>query len=205
VTPIQYKSTEADDRKRMMLSASITVEAAFVLPIVILLILALFYLAFYLHDVCRIQGIVDGTLHKAGLMIKQDGKLESTQIDYEHYIDQGVFSELMDDHTELERELKDYLNRSFTEGLLLSRIEEVQTEVGRMKLSVTIRVSTTITIPWIKELMAMHSYTVISTDYPVHDPAETIRACEVILETAEQIKGVKYLKNKLEAFLQGVK
>jgi hypothetical protein len=48
--------------------------------------------------------------------------------------------------------------------------------------------------------MASNSHSVISGEYPIHDPAETIRVCDVILDTASQIKGVDELKNKIEGF-----
>lgn len=42
---------------KAMTTASITVEAAFIMPIIILTIFALIYLAFYLHDKSRIYNV----------------------------------------------------------------------------------------------------------------------------------------------------
>ncbi len=182
--------------------ASITVEAAFVMPIVILTIFALIYLSFYLHDLCRIQGIVDVTLHKAGLILKHESELATAEIDYEYIKDQGIFDLLQEDSKESEQELYEYLQQKLSKGLFLAKIADIEAKVERSKLTVSVRTNTEISIPWVRKLMASYSQTVISGDYPIHDPAETIRVCEVVLDTTSQVKGVDELKNKIEGFFR---
>ncbi len=182
--------------------ASITVEAAFVMPIVILTVFALLYLSFYLHDLCRIQGAVDITLHKAGLIMKHESELETAEIDYEHIKDQEIFDLWQEDSKDEEQELEAYLQRELSKGLFLTKVADIEATVESTKLSISSRINTPISIPWVRELMASNSHKVISGEYPLHDPAETIRVCEVILDTASQIKGVDELKNKIEVFFR---
>jgi hypothetical protein len=182
--------------------ASITVEAAFVMPIIILTVFALLYLSFYLHDSCRIQGAIDMTLHKAGLIIKHESDLATVKIDYEQIKNQETFDLWQEDSKEEEQELQAYLRRMLSKGLFLTKIADIEATVESSKILISTRTNTPISIPWVRELMASNSHSVISGEYPIHDPAETIRVCEVILDTASQIKGVDELKNKIEGFFR---
>ncbi len=184
----------------MTYKASITIEAAFVMPIVILTVFALIYLSFYLHDICRIQGAVDGTLHKAGLILKHGSELTTIENDYEQIINQDIFDLLQDDSKQLEQEVQVHLKEKLRKGLFLLKIADIGVKVGKLDLSVSVQTKFNISIPWISELMSFSSSAVVSGTYPIHDPAETIRKCEVILDTASQIKGVDELKNKIVGF-----
>ncbi len=182
--------------------ASITVEAAFVMPIIIFTVFALLYLSFYLHDYCRIQGVVDMTLHKAGLIMKHESELASAEIDYEHIMNQGIFDLWQEDSKKMEQELQRYLRMKLSKGFFLIKTTDIEATVDSSKLTISVQTNTQISIPWVRELMAPHSLSVISEEYPLHDPAETIRVCEVILDTASQLKGIDELKNKIEGFFR---
>lgn len=180
--------------------ASITVEAAFVMPTILLAVFTILYLTFYLHDMCRVQGIVDETLHKAGLCVKYEADLNTDKVDYESIMERGVFDLLPGERAEVEQELQTYLQQRLAKGLFLSQIADVQAAVETTKLKITIRTESRIVIPWIKRFFEKYSDTVILGEYPIHDPAQTIRICEVILDTAAQVKGVDELKSKIEKF-----
>jgi hypothetical protein len=185
--------------------ASITVEAAFVMPIVILTVFTLLYLTFYLHDMCKVQGIVDETLHLAGLSMKYEDDPATVEIDYKDIIRRGVFDELLGDRSEAERKIEAYLQHRLAKGLFLSHITGIQAEVGRVKLEVSVESEGLISIPWVELFFKNYSHTVTSGEYPIHDPARTIRVCEVILDTASQVKGVDELKKKMEHFFPNEK
>jgi HD superfamily phosphohydrolase len=182
--------------------ASITVEATFVMPIVILTVFALIYLSFYLHDTCRIQGLVDKTLHKAAISLKQEADLETGAIDYERIGERGVFTQLLGDRSDAEKELRKYLQQELSKGLFLSKITGIQATVYKTKLEISVEADNVIRIPWVKKFFTSFTHTKITAEYPIHDPAETIRICEVILDTASQVKGVDELKDKIEGFFK---
>jgi hypothetical protein len=182
---------------RNMRSGSITVEAAFVMPIVILAVFAVIYLAFYLHDMCRIQAAMDKTLHKAAITIKHEADMETGEVAYENINDRGVFF-LLYGGLEEEMIIEDYLQQELSEGLFLSKIISVSADVGLFSINASVKAETKVSLPGIKYLFAPSSTVEIKRDYPVHNPAETIRRTEVILDTGSSIKGVDELKEKLE-------
>ncbi len=184
--------------KKLTTKGSITVEAAFVMPIVIFTIIALILLSFYLHDTCRVQGIVDKTLNKAGMCVKHEADIASGDIFYEKMKDRGVFY-LIFGTTEHEKEqIEEYLVKELSEGLFLSQIKAITVDAGKTKLTIAVDIDTNITLPFFTSLFMQNKYTKIKGEYPVHDPAETIRRTEVILDTGSSIKGVDKLKEKFE-------
>jgi hypothetical protein len=185
--------------KNKYLQGSITVEAAFVMPIVIFTIFALIYLAFFLHDMCKIQGMVDKTLHKAGISAKHEANIVTGEISYENISERGVFYLILGNTEEEENRIQLYLQHELSKGLFLTKISSVIVNLGKFKLTVEVEAETKVALPGIKYLFGPLSYRKITGEYPVHDPVESIRRSEVILDTGSKIKGVEELKEKLES------
>jgi hypothetical protein len=168
------------------------------MPIVILTIFTLLYLTFYLHDRCKIQGTVDETLFLAGLSLKYEADLTAVGLDSERIKKRGVFDQLLRDRPKAEQELKTYLRQRLAEGLFLYQITDIEAEFRNSKLEISVETISRISIPWVELFFEDYSHSVISEEHPIHDPAETIRVCEVALDTASQVKGVEELKNSIE-------
>lgn len=192
-----YKKVRSQPRIR----GSITVEASFVLPLVILIIFALIYLSFCLHDMCKIQDVVDETLHKAGLAYKHESSLETGEVRYEAVNSRGVFYALTGDAGQLEKAMNYHVLSQLSRGLLLFRIIDVDSEVGKLSLSTSVRTKATIKLPVFGKLFDHYLSRETTGSYLIHNPAETIRACETILQTGSEIKGVNQLKNSLQKLL----
>jgi hypothetical protein len=193
-------SLKYDSRK-----GSLTVEAAFVMPIVIFIIFATIYLAFYLHDRCVIQAMLDKTLHKAGISIKHASDIETGEVDYENIGDRGVFYLLFGNNNQEETQIKEYLQQELTGRLFLCKIKSVEVEVNNFNLSVIVKAETDISLSGIKGLIDPLSLIKMEGNYPIHNPAESIRRFEIIIDTGSQIKGVDTLKSKIEEFLVKLK
>jgi hypothetical protein len=132
--------------------------------------------------------------------MKHESELASAEIDYEHIKDQEIFDLRQENSKEEEQELQAYLRRELSKGLFLMKVADIEVTVERSNITISAQANIQISIPWVREFMESNSNSVISGEYPIHDPAETIRVCDVILDTASQIKGVDELKNKIEGF-----
>jgi hypothetical protein len=179
---------------------SITVEAAFVMPIVILTVFALIYLAFYLHDYNRIQGIVDLVIHKAGITIKHDADIATGRISYEDINDRGVFYTLTGDLPVEESKIGKLLDQELSKGLFITHIIKAEVEAGKLDIKINVLAKTHIGLPLFQNAFNKLLNINVESTYPVHNPAETVRACEVILDTGSKIKGADKLKDVLEKF-----
>lgn len=182
-------------------SGSITVEASFVMPIVILTIFALIYLSFYLHDINRIQGAVDLTIHKAGFTVKHSSEIETGKVLYDDINNRGVFYLLFGNNTDAEKQIHSILEQKLSKGLFLVKIKNISVEVYKARVEVSIKTATEVNLPVFSYLFQALSDKELKGEYPVHNPAEAIRYTEVILDTGSEINGMKELKEMLENLL----
>lgn len=181
---------------------SITVEAAFVMPLVIMTIFALIYLTFYLHDVCRIQAILHKTLHKTGLVLKHDADIASGKVIYENINNRGILYLVLGDTEEAKADLEALLYQELSKGLLAMKLTEVKTEVGKFNLGASVKAEMKIKPFGLKSILNRYTAIYMTDKYPIHDPAESIRRTEVILDTGTSIKGVDELIKFFEKFIK---
>lgn len=180
---------------------SITVEAAFVMPIVILTIFALIYLSFLLYDQNHIQGGVDKVLHNTCITVKHDVITNTGMVDYEKIDDRGVFYFLTRDTKQDNTNLENYLHQELEEGLFQFEISEIKAEVGAFQINVEVLARSKIKLPFFQGLFRQFTYSKTFASAPIHNPADTIRIAEVILETGSNIKGIEELKNILDSLI----
>lgn len=180
---------------------SITVEAAFVMPIVILSIFALIYLSFYLHDNCLIQGTMDLTLHKAGMTVKHEADISTGEVSYERISDRGVFYLLFGETEQEEKLIQTYLEQELSKGLFITKIYGIKVSVTKAKIKISIETNTKVSLPGLSYLFDPFADRAFVGEYTIHNPTETIRGMEVILETGSSIKGVDKLKEIVEGML----
>lgn len=181
---------------------SITVEAAFVMPIVVLTVFALIYLAFYLHDYNKIQGTVDLVIHKAGITVKHDADIATGRMSYEDISDRGVFYLLTGDSQVEEHKIGELLGQELSKGLFITYIINTEVEACKLDIKINVLAKTKIGLPLFQNLLNNLLNINMERTYPVHNPAETIRVCEVILDTGSKIKGVDKLKDVIEKFIK---
>ena len=180
---------------------SIAVEAAFVMPVVLLVIFSLIYLAFYLHDYNRIQGAVDLVIHKASIASKHDADIESGQINYEEINERGILYHLDMVLPNMEKEITGDLEQEFSKGLLITDIINIEVKESKVKLQISVTGKARISLHFfLRNALSKLLYINLDKTYPLHNPAETIRTCELILSTASEIKGADKLKEVLKHY-----
>jgi len=179
---------------------SITVEAAFIMPVVVFCIIAIIYLAFYLHDYCRLTGTLDLVIHRACIAVRHEADLASGRVSYEDINDRGVFYVLMGDTKAEEERIAKYLAQELDKGLLVSRLEKSDVKVTSLSVRISVRAGTDMKLPILGETIDKITNIELQRSYPVHNPAETIRICELILDTGSKIKGINRLKDMLDGF-----
>lgn len=183
------------------LGGSITIEAAFIIPLVVFLMFSLIYLSFYLHDLCKIQDIINQVSHRAALMVKHDTDIASGEIAYEEINQRGVFYFLLGHTEDDEAQIRDYLRSKLSKGLFIVKIKQVEIKLTKRKLVVEIDASPSVSIKGFPEFFSFLRDRTLKQEYRIHNPAETLRKAEVILDTGSKLKGIDALKEKLDSFL----
>jgi len=180
---------------------SITVEAVLIVPIVLLAVFFLIYLAFYLHDMARIEGTMDKALMKASYVFKHDADFTTGEPYYETINDRGVFYMLFGNTQQEKKELEKYVKEQLAAGLFIVKVSGIKAEVDKRNIALRVETSLTITNKGVMNLFKQYTKKILVRKSTAHDPAETIRLTEVILDTGDKIKGVDALKSKIEQFL----
>lgn len=191
-----------NDRFNKKIKASLTVEAAFVMPIVFFTIIALMYLAFYLHDRNRIQTVSDLSMQKASMTLKHNADIVTGRVSYQRIGDRGVFYLLSYSSKNADEQIKKYMVKQLSSGLFLLKPEDIEVKCNQWKVSSKIVANSEVPLPIFHGLFQQYSKTVIVSDFSIHNPAESIRCMEVILDTGSKIKGMDELKNSLEKYIK---
>lgn len=181
-----------------VLNGSFTVEATIIIPLIFFLIFALFYLGFYLHDFNRIQGVIDNTLNKASLMIKNDADLINGDIHYDKIKEKPVFSLFSQNTVELENNIKGYMDTGLNRGLFIMDIthKEVAITGGRIKIMIVTK--SKISLGGVLNFFDPVREQTYESTYTIYNPADFVRKAEMVLDTGSRIKGLDELKENLE-------
>lgn len=161
------------------MNGNITIEAAFVMPMILFSIVALLFLAFYLHDICKVQGMVDKTLHKAVFRVKHEADIETAEVFYNQINDRSIFYTLLGSMGEEQIEIRQYLQKELENGIFITDIIGIDVEIGKVNIKITVYTDTSMLLPGFIHSHTMHK--VVEGRCSIHNPAETIRIIENVI------------------------
>lgn len=185
-----------------VLNGSFTVEATIIIPLIFFLIFALFYIGFYLYDLNRIQGVVDNTLNKAGLMIKNDADLINGDIHYDKIKERPVFSIFSQNTAELEDNIRDHMDTGLNKGLFIMDITHKEVAISGGRIKIKIITKSNISLGGVFNFINPDRQQTYESSYTIYNSADFIRKAEIVLDTGSKIKGLDKLKEKLEKILK---
>lgn len=184
----------------MKIKASFTIEAVFIMPIVLFTMVFIIYLSFYLHDYCRIRGITDGSLHKAAMNLKHEADIDSGRVNYDE-INKGLLSRIFENSDSKETEIENYISKLLSKGLIATRITDVH--VSKKLLNISVRVEGSFKFPLrsLQWIISFDKAMVVEAKSSYHYPADSVRISEVILDTGSKIKGFDKIKESIGKLL----
>ncbi len=186
---------------KRQIRGNFTVEAALLLPMILFIIYSMVCLSFYLHDRSRMEGILDEVLHKGALTLKHEADIRTGRVEYENIGNRGVFYLLTGDTEQQEKEFKDYLQEISEKGFFLTEITDIQVEVNKLTIKITLEGEFEVPLKGIREFFHPDSKITVEAERSIHDPAEFIRISEVVLDTGSKIKGFEELKGRIDKIL----
>lgn len=180
---------------------SMTVEAAFIFPIVFFVVLALCYFTFLMCERVKLQAAVNTLVQEQAVCVK-DNTVIGKERNYANILDKGAFYYLSD-LSEQKSAFNKQLQTQAKNTLILGNVSKVESKVSHTKIEATVIVHVNIGVSQVKEyLTGTPLQYQITANAPVHNPAEFARGYLAMGETLDGVKGVDAIKKKLKEFLK---
>ena len=144
-------------RKRMLskqtLRGSMTVESGLCHAHRYFVVFALLYLSFYLHDKCRIQGIINKTLHNASITLKHEADIDTGNLSYETIGERGVFYLLMGNN-DMKPPRSAILTARVIGGAILNKNCRGKFRGRKDQVKLSVETETSVSLYWVKQLFS---------------------------------------------------
>lgn len=185
-----------------MVSGSYTVEAALIFPMIFFVVIALIYMAFYLHDCIRIQGVLDKNIIRGGQFIKNERDLANSRIDYDKKLERGVFYMMSDSIEEKEKILTEYIVDIVNKGLYIANVKEINLEATNNKLEIRGRIEFQTPLKFVEKYFLLSGILRrVQVKERIYYPAELVRGYSSVGEVIDDIEGIEVIKKKLGELL----
>ena len=104
---------------------SITVEAVFIIPFIIIILLLFLWLSLYLHDQVVVRGTMQQVLNSAGDYIVYGTLPESRYLSKQTIVDRGILYAVSDSSPSEEERLENYFKMLLTDQLFLYQLNKI--------------------------------------------------------------------------------
>lgn len=175
--------------KNKEFQGSYTVEASLIMPIILFIIITLMYMTFYLHDISKINGVLDKTLIKSSFIIRHDATFITGETNYENINQRGVLFYLsnLENETDI---LSSYVRNRLSTGLIISKIHDIDAYANHNEVCIEVKVKMNIPFAQAKKYITRSgSQIYIKKNAIVHNPTEFIRLFDGLAKTVTKIKG----------------
>lgn len=184
------------------LNGSFTVEASIIIPLIFFIIFALFYLGFYLYDINRIQAVINNSMNKAGLTIKNEVNTINGDIYYNKIKDRPVFSIFSQSNIDLENNINNYIDNELNPGLFIMDINKKEIEITNSQIKIIIVARSKISQMRVIKLFGPIRGGTYKGTYRIYNPTDFIRKAEIVLDTTLKIKELDELKENMGKMLR---
>jgi hypothetical protein len=188
--------------KRYFVKGSYTVEAALLLPTILIIIISLLYLSFYLHDVSKLQGIINDTILKSKMLINNETDLNTGLINYDIYMERGIFYSMNHDILQKEEQIYTYLQNKLKKGFFITRAIDIKVDAGLTNIGISVRVKMEYPFRKIQQIFdSGGTFATIQNESEVHNYTEFIRIFSVFMGVSEKVGIVHNALLKLQKLL----
>lgn len=185
----------------MYVKGSYTVEATLIFPFVILIIISFVYLGFYLHDLGKVNTIVDEAQIRSKALVRNEVNPYSGIQSYSKYIGKSIFYPIDNDFKRKESQISNYIYEKSADKLFISKVNNVNVDVGAFNIKIEVNIDFTFPFQLLEIFFIGRQNVVIHNEETIHNPMDFIRAWEVSHRVSSQIdisQIVGNLKKKIE-------
>jgi hypothetical protein len=185
--------------------ASYTVEAAFVVPIVFLLVIFFLNYNFYCYDRSKLQAELDDIIRKASAYMTYEVDLYSNEVMSNKLAEKNLFFVWFGDRTVKELILKDYIEKRLKSKFYITSVDSITVEtsftkvrvagIARMKLPVLMFAT------GIKDFSIEVNFSQEEAMFPREEKARIMTA---VMELGTNIKGVDKVLNMASKIINNI-
>lgn len=187
--------------KRKMLLGSFTVEATFIVPLSIFIIAALLFAAIYLYDTAVIQSQMDATVFQASTIKRQPCNTITGEIDYPAIQDKGLLYSFSDEDGTEQQFIETEVKGQIEQKSLFAQISFIQALLENESSKIQVLTHSNYNyMPVLQIFNPGQEDKVICTEN--YTPTEFVRAANVAIETASDIKGADKIKELLRNIVE---
>jgi hypothetical protein len=189
-----------------VVSGSYTIEAALIFPLILLVITALIYLGFFLHDQDRLEAVINETLLIGRNLVRNEAQMDTGFMDYEVYNKRGILYSLQANLQEKREEIYNYLQLHLNKGFFLADIRSIDVTVSHTEISLIVKAD--MVLPFVGLLPFFSgSKTVIvgSNQAVIGSNVEFLRVFDIFSGVAENMPVINDNLMKLQQILNLLK
>ncbi len=193
-------------KKGAHLDGSITVEASILVPIVLLVVAAMIFFCFYLHDSVRLNLTLHNLTEEAVNYIAYEVNPENGEINYNNAVNQSILYFAGIQKGTKKSILTNYCKKKLEDGFFITSVTSTKVEIGISNVEITVTAHFDIPIPWIASLFGWREVNrTISMKKSYFKREEIARVLTVVSETGEQIKGVSEAIEKVKDIVNKIR
>lgn len=188
-----------NDKMKHICNGSYTVEAAFIMPLILFVIIALCYLSFYMHDKIIIQSLADDAGYKVSGYKKHESDFETGEIFYNRIGERGIFYFTFGD-SEVNDSVEEFILNRLKGKLFITEVKNVKVKDSGYKISIEIKSKASFPFHKVRSYFSKNGEFII-TNYKgkPHNPTEFVRAYHALTEIISDTKGFQMIKEKFSA------
>lgn len=195
-------------RVRKSYTGSLVVEACFVVPIIVFILLALLYLTSYLHDRCMAQETVTEILSEVENNMRHPCKNTTNQIAYNNINGYGVLFPIItnqeaDEHiAQLQSVLNEELSKRLSDRMWLGIPEQTNIIFDWNEENVELEWSMEVPFQVLPYFQTIGGEYLISREYSITNPEEFVRAYDSVHSVLTEVEGYNQVEKKLQNILE---
>lgn len=190
-------------RRKNEVTASFTVEAAMVMPIVLFVVIALIYMSFYLHDFCVIRTVSDQMVSEL-CHVKEGGAGRNVAVTgAESFLSQNFSILGLQLSEEKKNMIYNTMESSLKGKLFLLSYKSCEVSIAFQKVTLQVYAKGGISSRLVQRLLPPLNIHITSYG-TVHQPAVSVRAEKLIFDEFEKTKvfdRIQSLLNKVREYI----
>lgn len=190
--------------KERKLRGSITVEVAFLFPIILFIIMAFIYFTFYLHDQTVVTCVIDEANERLNQAVRQPTNFETGVIYYDKMTSQSLLCRYNGDYSVEIANAKKYIKEQLEKKLMLGKVTNIEVTKEKGVIKTEVKMKNQIKLLPAVTYLKQYQQSKNTAECEVNNTSEYVRAASVTLDVVSQTKAFdKIVKviNKIDHIL----